>query len=427
MNAETEEHVREEQASTISEVFKTFETNPLKGKKIEQYYEGRASPINEIIEKLDKSESPLKFLFSGYRGSGKSTELNILSGSDKVMAKYFIVQFSIFEHLDIHDITYIDLLLTIGSEIYKKAFDNNIRISEDLCRDLLNWMNKITKTEITEERAGAEFGAALKGFFINLGSKIQTEAVTREEIRKNLKPKLRDLIEKINNLIYAVENDKGFKKSGKKILVIVDDLDKLERENAEKLFYEHSYSLTQPGCSIIYTIPISLIYSNKYTQIKLNFTDAYTLPNIRVFKSNGEKDEKGCNILKKIVEKRMNPKLISDEATDAAIKNSGGVLHHFIDLIGSASIKASMRNASKIHLEDVNSKIYDMRNDFDRMLKKEHYRVLEEIHKTKRADDGEIVLELFHNLSVLEYLNDERWCDVHPLIIPLLEKIKRKV
>jgi hypothetical protein len=30
------------------------------------------------------------------------------------------------------------------------------------------------------------------------------------------------------------------------------------------------------------------------------------------------------------------------------------------------------------------------------------------------------VREVLHNLSLLEYANDERWCDVHPIVMPLL-------
>ena len=63
-----------------------------------------------------------------------------------------------------------------------------------------------------------------------------------------------------------------------------------------------------------------------------------------------------------------------------------------------------------------------MQNDFDRILREENYVLLDQIHKTKNDVDGDLLMKLFENLSVLEYLNDKRWCDVHPLVIPLLTR-----
>ncbi len=411
-------------ADNLLQVFEIFDIKPLVCEEIEQYYAERPSPVKELATVLHATKTPSKFLFSGHRGSGKSTELNILS--DKVKDKYFVVKFSVSDTLSIHDITHIDLLLILGSEIYKQAFASGIKLSEELCKDLSEWMSKRTKIESTEEKSIVGLGTGLNFLFVKLGTKMLAEATTREEIRKELKPRLEELIEKINTMVYDVEGNSKLKDSGKKILVIIDDLDKLDLKEAEELFFQNSNSLTLPKCSIVYTIPISLVYSNKYPQTKLNFTDAYILPNIRISKSNGEKDEVERNILKTILEKRMNINLISDDALNNAIENSGGSLYQFIYLIRSASIKASMRDGKKIEIEDINGVINNVRNDFDRILRREHYLLLDEIHRTKVAVGGELIMELFHNLSILEYLNAKRWCDVHPLIVPLLkEKLEK--
>ena len=412
-------------ADNISQIYNIFSIQPLVDK---EYYTKRQSPVDEIVKRLivGTTEKPEKFLFTGHRGSGKSTELNILSDEVKKYNKYFVVKFSVSETLSIYDITYIDLLLTIGSEIYKQAFKNDIKISKELCKDLSEWMIKRTKIEITEENVSAGLEAGLNYLLGKLGTKMRVEATTREEIRKELKPRLGDLVEKINTMIYSIEDNSKLMESDKKIIVIIDDLDKLDLKRAEELFYESSNSLTLPNCSIIYTIPLSIVHSNEYTQIKQNFTDAFILPNIRVWKSNGEKDEEERKTLTTILEKRMDLKLISNEAINIAIENSGGNLYHFVYMIRSACINAIMRNRNKIEIEDINSTINNMRNDFDRILRKEHYLILDEIHRTKVAVDGKILLELFHNLSVLEYLNAKRWCDVHPLIVPLLKERMEK-
>ena len=61
-----------------------------------------------------------------------------------------------------------------------------------------------------------------------------------------MKPRLSDLIDAINKIIIDAERELG-----KRILVIIDDLDKMNLEMSEKLFYEHGAELTQPICKII--------------------------------------------------------------------------------------------------------------------------------------------------------------------------------
>jgi len=407
-------------AENLLGVFEFFEIKPLEEEdEIKNYYEKRESPIKSLSKAILLSKKPAKFLFSGHRGSGKSTELNILSG--KVKDKYFVVNFSVFDLLSIHDIKDIDLLLTIGSEIYKKAYDEGIKLDKKIVNDLSAWMEDVTKISIKEQKVSLGGEAALNWLLIKLGSEMQTGTTKKEELRGTIKQRLGDLMEKINSLIYEVEN-KLAKKEGKKILVIIDDLDKIDLDEAEELFYKHSNSLTLPACSIVYTIPISLVHSSKYTQVKLSFANSYVLPNIRLNKKDGGKDEAGREILRKVAGKRMDLNLISGEALEKAIDGCGGDMFQFIYIIRFASIEADNKNRSRIEKDDVSAILVNLRNDFDRILKKDDYPILKEIHKTKDAVDGERLLELFHSLSVLEYLNEERWCDIHPLIIPLLDK-----
>lgn len=404
-------------AQDLSQVFNAFKFNkPLVDTELNEYYKERDSPIDVIASALLKTDEPLKFLFTGHRGCGKSTELNILA--ERVKERYFVVKFLVSETLDVHDLSCIDLLITLGSQVYTTAYQNGIKIDKKLCEDLLKWMGDRTKIEITEDKAGAGVEGTLHSLFVKFGSKIHTEATTREEIRGELKPRLSELIEKINNIIYGVESNLN----GKKVLVIIDDLDKLDLDESTQLFHKNMGSLILPKCSVVYTIPLSLMQSNKYNQIKYSFTDSRTLPNIKINKSDGKDDEDGMKILRDIAEKRMNLELITDDALKTAIKGSGGLLFHFIYIIKFAGIEAESKNKDVIDKKDVDAILSDMRNDFDRILREEHYDILDRIHKTKNDVDGDILMDLFENLSVLEYLNEKRWCDVHPLIIPLLER-----
>ena len=66
-------------AKVLSEVYDIFDPQEaLSGDKLREYYVKRESPVKSLADILS-SEKPLKYLFVGSRGNGKSTELNRLS------------------------------------------------------------------------------------------------------------------------------------------------------------------------------------------------------------------------------------------------------------------------------------------------------------------------------------------------------------
>ena len=86
------------------------------------YVQRKRNPLDKIKRALLRS-SPLsqKFLFSGHRGSGKSTELNRLMAYPEIQEKYFIVHYSVRDVLDPAGLEYTDLLLSIGAQIFIEA------------------------------------------------------------------------------------------------------------------------------------------------------------------------------------------------------------------------------------------------------------------------------------------------------------------
>ena len=69
---------------------------------------------------------------------------------------------------------------------------------------------------------------------MSLAGKVKTQATTREVTREVMKPRLSDLIDAINKIIIDAERELG-----KRILVIIDDLDKMNLKMSEELFYKH--------------------------------------------------------------------------------------------------------------------------------------------------------------------------------------------
>ena len=74
----------------------------------------------------------------------------------------------------------------------------------------------------------------------------------RDEIKQEFEPKISELVNRLNILVAQIEAT-----TKKKVLVIIDDLDKLDLGDVDKIFKNHIKALFQPAFRIIYTIPIA--------------------------------------------------------------------------------------------------------------------------------------------------------------------------
>lgn len=273
---------------------------------------------------------------------------------------------------------------------------------------------------VKEKQKGLEFGAGFSAI-VNLAGKVKTQVTTREVTRAVMTPRLSDLIDAINKIIFDAE-----KELGKKILVIIDDLDKVNLEKGEELFYKHGAELTQPTCKIIYTIPQPLLFSNKIRQIILQYFDGRKeLHNINVKHRKGEVDHSGYKVMREVALMRMEEDLITEEAMAEVIKSSGGILTELVRLIRDSANIANMEDRSRIEEGDVKRVVTGIRNDYIRILGKEDLEILKGVKNTKeKIGDEDRFQDLLFSLAILEYANDEVWYDIHPTIKGIIERVE---
>jgi len=378
------------------------------------YVQRKRNPLDRIKRALLRS-SPLsqKFLFSGHRGSGKSTELNRLMAYPEIQDKYFIVHYSVRDVLDPAGLEYTDLLLSIGAQIFIEAREKGkLRLKKKLLDELTRWVGALGTEESEQVDTGVEIGTDLKV----LQAKLKTGDTSRMNIRKNIEARLPTFVSVTNLIIAEVEQ-----KVEKKVLVAIDDLDKPDLEVARKLFYERQTSLTLPDCSIIYTIPIALLYSSDAGQVKQPFTESHILPNVTITNRHDRSpDHEGREVMREFVKKRMSLELIDEESLNYAIYVSGGVFREMARVMSMAADNAIARGEEKIGKQDVEDAESEIRNEFRRMLETDDYEALAKIHKSRELRGSETCEKLLHNLSILEYRNEENWCDVHPAVVPLI-------
>ena len=411
-------------ASDFDRAWLNFELDlPLKpGKDGEPnpFYVNR--PSNPIAELTDALLSPFyrppKFFFSGHRGCGKSTELLHLLGNEEIEKKYWPINFSIREETDIIDIDFRDVLLAIGGRLFREYRKKGGDLPEQMLKELHNWQGKVEKrisTILDGRVSNVEMGASVEAFFASVGLKMRLEPATRVELRQIIETDITGLISLINHIIAAIYSQE------KRIpLILIDDLDKPDLDKARQIFHDRHEIMMQPNCAIVYTVSSALFYSKEFDSIR---DQALFLPNINIHAGqNGSNGETvGYKILKDFISHRMDLSLISDEALHLAITYSGGVFRELARIIRSSIGQTRRNKGEQVGVEQVEWAATEIRNEYRRILDKDDIKLLKRINSNKQLEFSERLRPLLQLLALLEYRDDENWCDVHPVLRKLLD------
>ncbi len=136
-----------------------------------------------------------------------------------------------------------------------------------------------------------------------------------------------------NQLVNAVRTGLA----GRHLLLIVEDLDKLDIATARQVFFLRPTMLTGLDASIVYTIPIFTFHSPEAGLLRTQFHRVVSLPMIKVAGPRGERAE-GYRVVREIIGRRLGASALTAEALDLLIEKTGGVLQHAFEVIVGATL-----------------------------------------------------------------------------------------
>ena len=240
---------------------------------------------------------------------------------------------------------------------------------------------------------------------------------TRKIVREKVSHRISDLLEAIEFVAKEIETN-----DGRKILIIVEDLDKSDLSTAKELFYGHATTLLAPQVTIVYTFPTALRHDNDWMQVQMNFPNCLILPNLKTQSRSGEPDQAGLGCIRSILTKRVEERLFTSDALPALARYSCGIPRELVALARRACLESMKSQKPSIDETAVELAAKAKRMDYQVLLTAEQLVLLREVHQTRQVKNDEAHRALLHNLSVLEYRNDGVWYDVHPVILPLLNQ-----
>ncbi|MEM6435461.1 MAG: hypothetical protein AAF773_16650 [Cyanobacteria bacterium P01_D01_bin.115] len=219
-------------------------------------------------------------------------------------------------------------------------------------------------------------------------------------------------------------------------MAIADNLDRIVpihddfgRNSHDEIFLDRCDQLQGLNCHMIYTIPISMVYSNRANDLKEIYGNPDLLPMIMVQTPDGTLHQPGIERMKEVLTRRIQPYVPAvdlghevfenDDVVDQLCLASGGHVRELLLLM-----KEAMNRTESLPIPTiaVRRAIATTRDTYRRTVEKEQWQLLAQVARLRAIQNDEDYRDLLFRRCVMEYRYFEQegslqcWYDVHPLI-----------
>ncbi len=394
----------------------------------------------KIAQAIEFSEVESLHLLSGFRGAGKSTELNRLAEMLKLKG-YLVLQRDALDYLDPGEsIDIVTLLNALAGAFSDALADNEIgsAMKQSYWQRFATWLKT---TNVSLDEIGIKASTPSKVAEASLKLAFQTAPTFRQQLREKLQARLGE----VKNQVEGFLNDcrKLIKKKRGTDAAIVFIFDQFEQipgspglqsqqqsliEDTKRVFSDYLGHLRFPQIHMVLTVP-------SWLKLVLPSLELRLVANLPMWKRGPKRTTRpdSLRVLRSLVERRFErvekdgieryfdgiKKDGSHPLLDQMIDASGG---HFRDLF--RLMRESFISATNLPVtEDViNHAIYTVRSSF-MPIAVQDARALHRIselqataHETSGDADIYQLAQFMNTHRVLYFINGEEWYDIHPLI-----------
>jgi len=397
---------------------------------------------NRLREAAANDHAKCHLGLRGHRGSGKSTEL--LRMEQRLSGVFFPVHLYLDQTLH-SDADYPDLFLWLVEYLGRRLVEEKVPIDKEHLEKVAGWFAEVTKTQETGSEAkmevAAEAEASAKYGIFGTGLKLLARVKSafigstkrRLEMREELQRYAQELLTTVNSFLDHASAALQKTEKPHRLLIVQDNLDRLDRKAAIKLFKDAGQILTDLHGTFVWTVPVG---SHMPLFNVDNVLAVFDLPTIAVRDRHGDAEVKAIDGLTKLVANRLKIDLVFEEPDEEPdlvtefILASGGSVRDLLRLIESARLNAVVEKHTAIEAGDAHFAIKEFGLDLQKILipSSVYFPILAEIAVSKQwkghdsdgltPDEADARRTFFHQLilegAVFAYNGDGLWYDVHP-------------
>lgn len=388
----------------------------------------RDDPVELLARGIEWTPGGSAQLFSGFRGTGKSTELRRLRRRLRE-AGFLVVLIDIEDYVNLSvPIDVSDFLMAVAG-----TFSDALKAPELLGEDAskASYWERLAKflkrTRIEFEELSFEGGVA--GTSVALKAALKSDPDFKQRLQERMAGHLGALVQDVGEFLRdVVRRLKERHGDGKEAVLLIDSLERLRgtstnaeevHQSVETLFAGHADKLHLPHLHVVYTVPpyLKVRYPNLGGLFKPG--GLLILPAVKVRDEKGAEYRPGFDAIERIVSGRGKwRRLLGErEALDRIIRLSGGHLRDLLRLLAEVIRRAG---DLPVPAEVIDAAVDQVRNEFLPIASKDGAWLgrVARTHDPSLEDVAHLphLARFFDTHMVLCYRNGREWYDVHPLI-----------
>ncbi len=392
-------------------------------------FRGVDDPIALLTRGINFSPGQSVQLFSGFTGTGKSTQLLRLR-RDLEKQGYVVLYVDIEDYLNLStpvDIS--DFLMCLAGAVGDQLEKQELSTKSSYWQQLQGFFHEHS-IELAEFNLGGKGGLPGAEGSVGLKLKFKRDPSFRAQLQKRMEGHLTALVDQVNTYLKdCLTSIRGhYDEPNKEVVLLVDSIEHIRgtltnahevQSSVEHIFSVQHEKLHLPYFHVVYTV-------HPYLRFRLPALNAYfdssvyTLPMIKVHDRDGNSAERGINILREIVAARGDwTRLLGTDHThlERIIELSGGYLRDLFGILSDLVKRAQSLPVSDHVLDEAiqqrRREYLPIAEDDVRWLAK-----IAEHHKAGYATNNDLprFAHFLEQSLVFCYQNGEEWFDVHPLI-----------
>jgi hypothetical protein len=391
---------------------------------------GELTCIDALYKTIALSETESCQLFTGFPGTGKTTELRRLAA--RLSASKDLPTYPIYIDFEEYIDRYAPISITDVLRVIAYCMDREAILAEGKDPDatpgyLQRYFDYLSRTDVELQKIG--FGAYGASLMLEIKNNFTFRQKAEAAIQGRFQQFAAEARKTMSEAVVRLRQARGV--AAERVVVIADGLEKLtplreeERANVETsvdtLFLTHREFLHLP-CHAIYTFPLWLRFRN--AQLGACFgREPLVLPMVKIREPGGDAYEAGVEKMVELIERRIEdlPAILGADPRAALrplIEASGGYPRDLLRMMRTLLTDSYTFPVTPQATERV---VRNLARSYSDTILGTYVDILvrvAESHDLPRQDASQLALfgYLFERWLILAYRNGEEWYDVHPLV-----------